>query len=67
MNFFKSFVKEEDGQALAEYGLIIALIAVVAIAVLSAFGGAISDKICQLSNTIKNGKDDAAAEKCVPK
>jgi pilus assembly protein Flp/PilA len=39
----KNLVVEEEGQALSEYGLIIALIAVVAIAGVSAFGSKISE------------------------
>ncbi|HEY7585940.1 MAG: Flp family type IVb pilin [Deltaproteobacteria bacterium] len=39
---FASFVKKEEGQALAEYGLILALIAVAAVAALIALGGGIS-------------------------
>jgi pilus assembly protein Flp/PilA len=35
---FASFVKKEEGQALAEYGLILALIAVVCVAALTAMG-----------------------------
>jgi len=38
MNMIKSFLKDESGQALSEYGLIIGVIAVVAIAVLQGFG-----------------------------
>jgi len=35
---FRAMVKDEKGQALAEYGLILALIAVVCIAVLTTLG-----------------------------
>ena len=38
----KNFLFEEDGQGLVEYALIIGLIAVVAIAALTASGGSIS-------------------------
>ena len=37
-----SFIKDEEGQGMVEYGLIIALVAVVAIALLKTFGGQIS-------------------------
>jgi pilus assembly protein Flp/PilA len=37
--------KDEEGQALAEYGLILGLIAVVAIAALTLLGGAITGKL----------------------
>lgn len=41
--FFKNFWKDEKGQALSEYALIIALIAIVVIGVLSKFGGSIKN------------------------
>lgn len=37
--------REEEGQSLAEYGLILALIAVVAIAALSQLGGGIAQTL----------------------
>jgi pilus assembly protein Flp/PilA len=40
-----AFYKDEEGQALAEYGLILGLIAVVAIAALTLLGGAITGKL----------------------
>jgi pilus assembly protein Flp/PilA len=40
----------EDGQGLAEYGLILALIAVVAIAALTGLGTAIASKLGQVTN-----------------
>ena len=42
----------EDGQSLAEYALILALIAVVAIAALIFLGGQISDILSQIGATI---------------
>lgn len=42
MNLIHRFVREEQGQGLVEYALIIGLIAVVAIAALTASGGSIS-------------------------
>lgn len=37
----RSFLKDESGQGMVEYALIIALIAIVVIAVLTALGGSI--------------------------
>jgi len=38
-----NFLRDENGQALSEYGLILGLIAVIAIGVLTALGGKIKE------------------------
>lgn len=43
MNLISRLVKEESGQGMVEYGLIIAAVAVVAIVGLGAFGTQLSD------------------------
>lgn len=48
--------RQEEGQALAEYGLILALIAVVAIAALTLLGGAIKAKLEHIGETIQNAQ-----------
>lgn len=48
MTTFSNLIKEEDGQALTEYGLILGLIAVVCVGMLGMMGGRISS----LLNTI---------------
>ena len=40
----KKFLKDESGQGMAEYGLIIALIAVVVIGAIAFLGSALSEK-----------------------
>jgi pilus assembly protein Flp/PilA len=45
-------LQNEEGQALAEYGLILGLIAVVAIAALTILGLAVTDKIQNVANAI---------------
>ncbi|NTU88647.1 MAG: Flp family type IVb pilin [Actinobacteria bacterium] len=45
MELIKSIWSEEEGQGLAEYGLILALIAVVCILALTGLGEAIVDKL----------------------
>ncbi|MGI8551135.1 MAG: Flp family type IVb pilin [Dehalococcoidia bacterium] len=42
----------EEGQGLAEYGLILALIAVVAIAALTGLGSALVTKLQQVTNAL---------------
>ncbi|MBI4135459.1 Flp family type IVb pilin [Candidatus Uhrbacteria bacterium] len=44
--------KDDSGQALSEYGLIIALIAVVAIAIVAIFGRQIRDAFTGASNRL---------------
>ena len=41
VNFVKSFVRNEEGQDLLEYALLVALIALVAIAAVGAAGGSV--------------------------
>ena len=48
----KRLVKEEKGQGMAEYGLILALVAVAVIAALVVLGPAIADKIRGVSDEI---------------
>ena len=47
--------KDEEGQALAEYGLILGLIAVVAIAALTLLGSAITGKLDLLNTAFGGG------------
>jgi pilus assembly protein Flp/PilA len=53
-NFFTSLL-EDEGQSLAEYGLILALIAVVAIAAVTALGGNISSYLQQVADGFDGG------------
>ena len=52
MKTLKLWLRDERGQALSEYGLIIALIAVVAIAVVAAFGQKIKNAFSEASNQL---------------
>jgi pilus assembly protein Flp/PilA len=47
--------KDEQGQALAEYGLILGLIAVVAIAAMTLLGAAITGQLSGLSGALGGG------------
>jgi pilus assembly protein Flp/PilA len=49
---FITMMKEEKGQALAEYGLILALIAVVCVAALVLLGGNVSQTLNSIAGKI---------------
>ncbi len=46
------FTKEEDGAALAEYGILIAFIAIAAIVAVTFFGGKIKQKFSDYANSL---------------
>ena len=50
LNHLARASKDEEGQALAEYGLILALIAVVAVAALTALGLAVSGQLDEVTS-----------------
>ena len=50
-NRIRKFVKDEEGAALAEYGILVAFIAIVAITAVTFFGSKVSAKFSQLGNT----------------
>jgi pilus assembly protein Flp/PilA len=52
MNWLTSHLREEEGQGLAEYALILALIAVIAIAALVFLGTQISSILSSIGNNI---------------
>ncbi len=47
----RRFVRDEEGAALAEYGILVAFIAIVAITAVTFFGGKVSTKFSQLANS----------------
>ncbi|HAF17585.1 MAG: Flp family type IVb pilin [Thermacetogeniaceae bacterium] len=51
MDFVKRFFREETGQGMAEYGLILALVAVAVIAVL----GLLGDQLVAIFNDVIDG------------
>ena len=51
----RRFIQEERGQGLAEYALILALVAVVAIAALTFLGGSVSNALNNVANGIDSG------------
>lgn len=48
----RRFIKNDEGAALAEYGILIAFIAIVAIAAVTFFGGRISAKFSEYGNNL---------------
>lgn len=48
----KRFVENEDGAALAEYGILVAFIAIVAITAVTFFGSKISAKFSEYANKL---------------
>lgn len=52
------FLKKEKGQGLAESGLILALVSILAIATLSALGGGINDRFNRISDSLGLSSDE---------
>lgn len=53
MGAIKKLLKEESGQGLAEYGLILALIAVVCVIALTALGKGINSKLGEVNEELQ--------------
>lgn len=54
MELIKRFVREEEGQGLVEYALILGLIAIVAIAALGLAGNKIKNGLGTVTNALPN-------------
>jgi len=50
-NMIRRFASEEEGAALAEYGILVAFIAIVAITAVTFFGSKISSKFSSLATS----------------
>jgi pilus assembly protein Flp/PilA len=62
-NFITKFVREEKGQGMTEYGLILGLIALAAVVALGAFGDEIGARFDEIKNTlIDSGETDAGTD-----
>ena len=48
----RAFLRDEEGAALAEYGILVAFIAIVAITAVTFFGSRISAKFSQYATTL---------------
>ena len=55
MNFLLSLVKDEEGQGMVEYGLILALVAVVVIVVLTTMGEQVGEIFQQVVDALGGG------------
>jgi len=51
-NKVRKFLNDEDGAALAEYGILVAFIAIVAITAVTFFGSKLSAKFSQYGNQL---------------
>ena len=51
-NLLRNFVRDDEGAALAEYGILVAFIAIVAIVAVTFFGSQISAKFSQYANSL---------------
>lgn len=52
MSFFKKFAREEEGATMVEYGLMVALIAVVCIAVVTLIGSSMATKFTAVETAL---------------
>ncbi len=52
--FQARFILDEDGAAMVEYALLVALIAIIAIVAVGAVGGAVSTKFSTVADTLNN-------------
>jgi pilus assembly protein Flp/PilA len=55
INKFKSILKDEQGQGMTEYGLVLGLIAVAVVAILITLRGYIVDLFTKSSTTVDTG------------
>lgn len=60
-NLWKKFTSEESGQGMVEYGLIIALIAVVLIVVLGLMSGALETTFNSITGALEGANETKAA------
>ena len=51
-NHFFAAMKDEKGQALAEYGLILALIAVICVVALQTLGGGVNTALTEIADAV---------------
>jgi pilus assembly protein Flp/PilA len=54
INFVKSYVRNEEGQDLLEYALLVALIALVAVGAVTLAGGSVQTIFTNIANALQN-------------
>ena len=54
LNYVKSFVRQEEGQDLLEYALLVALIALIAIGSVGLAGNAVNDIFSDIATQLSN-------------
>jgi len=59
LNVLKRFVREEEGATMVEYGLMVALIAVVCILVVAALGTQLGNTFNKVQSEVKNANSNA--------
>lgn len=52
VKLIRRLLKEEEGQGMAEYGLILALVAIAVIAALTLLGGRVANKMNQVAENL---------------
>lgn len=57
----RRLMREEDGQGMVEYGLILGLIAIIAIAALTATGGSVNDIFTSISGKVNDAANTVNA------
>jgi len=60
----KMLKRAKKGQSLVEYGLILALVSVIAIAALQLLGGKINDSVTRAGNQLDNASNNSTATYC---
>ena len=66
LNVIKRFVKEEEGATMVEYGLMVALIAVVCILVITALGSEVGTSFDKTQKAVSDSNDGSKQVQVTP-
>ena len=50
--FFQSFIRDEEGATMVEYGIMVALIAAISIGIVGSLGGSVFDAFTTIDNAM---------------